>query len=435
MQVKLAVIEGPHVGKEYVFTERDSFLVGRSREAHFSLPRDDMYFSRRHFLIEVNPPRCRLLDLNSRNGTLVNGQRVESAELQHGDQIKAGHTILALTLEQTTASISTGPSAQALAEPPIWESIPPTKAFTTLSPPTRDISAAEPVSTPTLMQPAEAPLAFGNLAIPGYRPLRILGEGGMGIVYLAERTSDNSRVALKLLKTASGVSGKQIQRFQREAEILNQLRHPNIVGFHEAGAVGNAPYIVMEFVDGVDADTILKKHGPLPVPTAVKYVCQLLEALEYAHSRRLVHRDIKPANMLIEKRGQEAVVRLADFGLARVYEASQLSGLTLPGDVGGTIAYMAPEQVTHFRNANAASDQYSAAATLYHLISGKHIFDFGNGVNPLLQILTEEPVPLRKRRPDVPEELAEVVHRALAKEPGERFQDTGEFRRDLMHKL
>src|SRR3954454_17124862 len=93
MRVTLTVTDGPHAGREFAFAERDSFLVGRSKEAHFSLPRDDPYFSRRHFLVEVNPPRCRLLDLRSRNGTHVNGRRVESAELGDGDEIKAAHTI------------------------------------------------------------------------------------------------------------------------------------------------------------------------------------------------------------------------------------------------------------------------------------------------------------------------------------------------------
>src|SRR5207247_1936657 len=141
-------------------------------------------------------------------------------------------------------------------------------------------------------------------------------------------------------------------------------------------------------------------NGPLPIRTAVRYTCQLLDALTYAHGRGFVHRDIKPANMLIEARDRKRIVRLADFGLARVYEASQLSGVTLPGDQGGTIAFMAPEQIDHFRDVSTPADQYSAAASLYCLLTGKLVFDFADGIGALLQILTEEPVPLRQRCKD-----------------------------------
>jgi serine/threonine-protein kinase len=282
--------------------------------------------------------------------------------------------------------------------------------------------------TRTLVQASAGPQSFGGVVIPGYRPLRVLGEGGMGVVYHAIRTADGVEVAVKMLKTAPGVGDAAVQRFLREARILGKLNHPHIVGFHETGAAGHDPYIVMEFVKGTDASTALKKDGPLPVRMAVAYACQLLDALEYAHGRGFVHRDVKPANMLIEERGGERIVKLADFGLARAYQASQLSGVTLPGDQGGTVAFMAPEQVTHFRDAKAPADQYAAAASIYQLLTDRYVFDFASGVHPLIQILTDEPVPLRTRRKDVPATLAEAVHRALAKEPQERFTDVSAFR-------
>src|SRR5439155_14867837 len=125
----------------------------------------------------------------------------------------------------------------------------------------------------------------GSVVIPGYRPVKVLGEGAMGVVYQAERLVDQTLVALKMLKIVAGVGARQIQRFRREAHILGELRHRNIVSFHEAGAAGNQPYIIMEYVQGTDADTIVKKNGPLPIRTAVRYTCQLLDALTYAHGR------------------------------------------------------------------------------------------------------------------------------------------------------
>lgn len=124
---------------------------------------------------------------------------------------------------------------------------------------------------------------------------------------------------------------------------------------------------------------------------------------------------------------------MADFGLARVYQTSQLSGLTMMGEIGGTPAFMAPEQITQFRDAKPAADQYAAGATLYNLLTGQHVFDFsGSPTARMLMILQDEPVSIQSRRSDIPKSLAEVIHRALAKEPGDRFASAKEMRRELL---
>src|SRR5262245_37970153 len=162
----------------------------------------------------------------------------------------------------------------------------------------------------------------------------------------------------------------------------------------------------MEYVPGVDAQKLVKQRGPLPVRTAVKLIGQALLALEYAHAKGFVHRDLKPANLLVTGDPRRRVVKLADFGLARVYQASQLSGLTLSGDMGGTVAFLPPEQITSYRDAQPAADQYAAAATLYYLLTAELLYDFKASKLPALAvILQEEPVPIRKRRPDLPAEL------------------------------
>src|SRR5439155_19533887 len=146
-------------------------------------------------------------------------------------------------------------------------------------------------------------------------------------------------------------------------------------------------YLAMDFGLGTDAAGILKQHGPLPRPRAVGLVCQLLEALEYAQAKGFVHRDIKPANLLVTKVNGREVVQLADFGLARVYQTSRLSGLTMNGDIGGTLPFMAPEQILNFREAKPPVDQYAAAATLYNLLTGCLIFDFGVGGLPPIYMI------------------------------------------------
>src|SRR5262249_27831717 len=148
-------------------------------------------------------------------------------------------------------------------------------------------------------------------------------------------------------------------------------------------------YFAMDYIPGLDTAQLLGAHArPLPIRRAVELICQMLEALEYAHTRKFVHRDIEPQNLLVKQIEGQDFALLTDFGLARVYEASRMSGLTMTGEVAGTPAYMAPEQITHFREAVPATDLYAAGATLYTLLTGSAIFDLPRPMNlALLKIL------------------------------------------------
>jgi serine/threonine-protein kinase len=154
----------------------------------------------------------------------------------------------------------------------------------------------------------------------------------------------------------------------------------------------------------------------------------VLGGLSYAHAEGFVHRDIKPANVLVAHSASGEEARLGDFGLARVYQASRLSGLTVAGAIAGTPTYMPPEQVVSLREVQPAGDQYSAAATLYYVMSGKAPYDKAANIHmQLLRLLEDDPVPLSVRRPTIPRALEVVVHRALAREPDERFPDVASF--------
>lgn len=468
LRLTLTVTAGPHKGRVFAFTGHDTFLVGRSQRAHFQLPSKDKYFSRIHFLVEVNPPHCRLVDMGSRNGTQVNGQPVMTADLNDGDRIRAGRTILRVHLERT--DVPPAAAQDTLDYHAVPETLPPqeekascaaspaTPAPPTVPPPT-PLPAGSPATPATtchvcgaaailesslpsqLAEPTRPPLcpncseAIRNQPQPirGYQIIRELGRGGMGVVYLALRSADGALVALKTITPAMTPSPARIERFLREANILRELNHPHIVTFRDMGESNGRLYLAMDFVPGTDAARLLKEHGGrLPIDRAVRLVCQLLEALEYAHARSFVHRDIKPANMLVTEVNGREVVKLADFGLARVYQASPLSGLTLLGDVAGTLAFISPEQITNFREAKPAGDQYSAAASLYNLLTGKFVFDSKDKGNDLLwKILMESPVPIRVRRPAIPEALAQAIHRALAREPADRFPDVQTLREAL----
>jgi serine/threonine-protein kinase len=281
--------------------------------------------------------------------------------------------------------------------------------------------------------PCRAKIREQNQSIAGYQIVRELGRGGMGVVYLALREADGAVVALKTILPANAGTKLQIERFLREARILGQLDHPHIVPFREMGRSGDMLYFAMDYVPGSDVAALQKKvGGPLPIPRAVDLTCQMLSALEYAHAKGFVHRDIKPANMLVEQKEGKDVVRVTDFGLARTYQTSPLSGLTMQGFVGGTMAFAAPEQITNFRDAKPPVDQYAAGATLYTLLTGKFVFDLPRHFEQqILMILQDEPVPIRKRRAEVPAGLAAVVHRSLAKDPKARFSHVGAVRSAL----
>jgi serine/threonine-protein kinase len=255
----------------------------------------------------------------------------------------------------------------------------------------------------------------------------------VGVVYRAVREADGAMVAVKTLLPAVPITRIALGRFLREAGILRQLSHPRIVGFHESGSSGGFLYFVMEYVAGVNARAIIHDSGPLSVPRALAWADQMLDALTYAHEKGFVHRDVKPGNLLVVGSPGEEVVKVSDFGLARTYEASSMSGLTVANASGGTPAFMPPEQVTDFRSVRPEADQYAAAATLYYFLTGSNVYEPCGSVQGMLRrILVEDPIPLRPDAAPLPEPFGPVIRRALAREPKDRFPSIRTMREALL---
>jgi serine/threonine protein kinase len=424
MRVVFTIAAGPLAGRVFTFEGHDVFLVGRSPNAHCRFPEDDPFFSRFHFLIEVNPPHCRLTDMSSRNGTFVNGKKVDVVDLSDRDEIKAGHTRILVRFEETAAS----PSNFSPKPADTRTDIPLLPAFIESQPATSPHSlTAGPELSASVILPR------GERHLPGYQLIREIGRGNMGIVYLARREADGKEVAVKTVNPSQADNPQITKRFLLEAEALGRFNHPNIVTFHEAGESGGLLYFAMEFVAGTDVAKILIEKPRVEIRTAIRLAIQVLDALGHAHAHGMVHRDIKPANVLLaDLPDGRRQVKLADFGLARVYRASQISGLTILGDLGGTPAYMPPEQITNYREVMPAADQYSTAAMLYHMLTGKWVFDLPPMPGGLLTILNKEPVPLCSRRPDLPLALEAAIHKALAKDPADRYPDVAAFRHALV---
>lgn len=267
-------------------------------------------------------------------------------------------------------------------------------------------------------------------AIAGYRVLRQLGAGGMGQVFLVEHPRLPRRDALKLLDAGVSRNDDFKARFQREADLLAQLSHPNIVTLYDRGEYDDRLWITMEFVEGTDAGRLVETDGPLPLPLALTLVEGAGVALDYAwRKQRITHRDVKPANILValDTDADEPVVegvKLADFGIAKA--AEETTSLTSTGVTVGTMAYISPEAIEGDAVDNR-SDIYSLGCTAYHLITGRAPFT-GKSMTALVSAHLNQPAPtVSQVAPSLPTALDPVFVRVLAKNPDDRYQSCADF--------
>jgi serine/threonine protein kinase len=278
-----------------------------------------------------------------------------------------------------------------------------------------------------LQTQAIEPPPFTPERIGKYYVVHEVGRGSTGTVYLSHDPFYGRDVAIKLYHATSGddAEGRNARRmFMGEAKMVGKLQHPNIVPIFDAGEEDGRRYVVTEHVHGARTLSAYCRPGSLlPIDQVVAIMYKCAKALHYAHSRGVVHRDIKPSNILLSQDGD---VRIVDFGIALVADSdvSRLEG------VAGSPAYMSPEQVQGLE-LDARSDLYSLGAVMYEMLCGQRPFRAGALGKLLRQVVQSEPESLRSIRPEIPEELEEVVKRALQKEPGNRFRTGTEFAADL----
>jgi tetratricopeptide (TPR) repeat protein len=262
------------------------------------------------------------------------------------------------------------------------------------------------------------------------RIIREVGRGGMGIVYEAEQETLGRRVAVKVLTAQALLDPGQLRRFHREARAMARLHHTNIVPVFEVGEHDGLPYCVMEFIDGRGLDAVLREGGGQAgairhlTPGGVARVgLQVAEALAHAHAQGVLHRDVKPSNLLLDGRG---TVWVTDFGVSRLAEPDDV---TAPGEMAGTLRYMAPER---FRGqSDPRGDVYSLGLTLYELLTRRPAFDESDRGRLVRQVTQEEPPALRRVDPTIPRDLETVILKAMARDPGHRYPSAGEVAEDL----
>jgi formylglycine-generating enzyme required for sulfatase activity/serine/threonine protein kinase/Leucine-rich repeat (LRR) protein len=258
---------------------------------------------------------------------------------------------------------------------------------------------------------------------PDFEVIKVLGQGGMGVVYLARNRMMDRLEVLKVVNRSLLDRPGAVERFQQEIRSAARLLHPNIVAAHSVPRLGDLLVFAMEYVDGQDLSQVVKRRGPLPVTNATFYAHQVALGLQHAHEKGMVHRDIKPNNLILAIEGKKHIVKILDFGLAKATsEKGDDHGLTKTGQMLGTPDYIAPEQTLDAQKADIRADIYSLGCTLYYLLAGRKPFQ-GNSLYDILQAHHRtEAQPLNQVRPDVPAELAAIVAKMMAKDPAQRFQ-------------
>jgi serine/threonine-protein kinase len=258
-----------------------------------------------------------------------------------------------------------------------------------------------------------------------YDIIRVLGKGAMGVVYEGRDPNLDRVVAIKTIRVQNLTPEAAIEyqgRFRTEARSVARLNHPNIVSVFDSGQDGDIAYLVMEFIQGEDLKQHLDCGARFSVRSSIVMVHELLMALDHAHRQNVVHRDIKPANMLMEVTGR---IKLTDFGVARIQEPDEAT-LTKVGGAVGTPKYMSPEQANGMRG-DSRSDIFSTAVVLYELLTGAVPFTGDNQFIVIHQIVNLEPTPPSRLNPEVPAEMDEVIARAMAKKPDDRYATAREF--------
>ena len=476
--VNLFVAQGPLAGRFFPFNERTTCIIGRGEECFPRLPDDDAHqtISRHHCLLDINPPRIRIRDMGSLNGTWVNGRRIgqrgadQTAEqardlrfpeldLNDGDEIRLGETVFQIrTTEESSDSSAGSPkrsphrSGQARKCLHCGADLSGDATFSQRNPLLCPGCQNNPVAVLKSLLLAANQGEAGLEALQGLKIKKNLGRGASGAAYLGQYIKTGVLVAVKLLLPEVALNESSKKMFLREVANSKHLKHPHVVQLLESGNYEGVLFYTMEFCDSGSVDKLRdKRGGKLPLKEATSIVLQALDGLDYIHNveipsvqladggvgrgRGLVHRDLKPGNIFLSRTDGRLVAKIADVGVGKAFDTAGLSGHTRTGSVAGTPVAMPRQQVINFKYAKPDVDVWAMAATYYNLLTGTYPRDFTPDRDPWLTVLQTQPIPIRQRNSSISEKLAQAIDLALVDNPEITFQSAADFKKALLDAL
>jgi serine/threonine-protein kinase len=439
-KVTLTGLSGDIEHQVFVLEGKPVFIFGRHEKVHINLGSDPL-ISQIHFLVDVSDDFPRVVDLGSTNGLAVNerlyggrfGKPPEFVHLKDGDIITAGNTLIKINFQASESG--DGKTSESNRQKHMGFPSPQRSSSNTVRI-AHDIPAglAAPSDRPPVPQVKEKKEGNDPSATtlyPGmsdYTIQKCVHTGNKGLVYRAINNETGVLTAIKILLPESVKRPRIVEGFLHEIELSRHLEHPHLIHYLGDGMVDGSPYLAMEFLNGGNLHEYLDKlpEQRMPLEEAIPLICHVASATSYMQSRQLVHKDIKPKNIILEQQSDgKLIAKLSDFGLT--------SHISRPGDrkippmaIGGTPAYMPPEQLVDVANSIPQSDVFSIAATLYQMLSGHLLYDF-TGPDQISVILDGNIIPILDHCPELPGRVAETINKALSYQPEQRFANAGEL--------
>jgi hypothetical protein len=430
MSVRLKIEVGQDAGRTWRLKDAGTYVVGRDPASALRVL--DMKVSKGHCEIVVSNDGVWLRDLKSTHGTLINGQPVaRDTTLKAGDEIRVGFTVLRLLSDGAADAVAApnGPPHAAVkdgapASAPATGAPAPAPAAATSSggngaaQPTQGRAGASPPGT----SPPPRELPPDDLVgkdVAGYRVLKKIGQGGMGAVYIAEQVSLKREVALKVLSEKFVADSAFVDQFVNEARAAGALNHPNVVQVYDVGQAEGRYFFSMEFVPGGSIEDKVKAK-PAEWSEALNWFLDAANALIFAGKRGILHRDVKPDNLMLAEDGS---AKLCDLGLAKKSESADL----MAQGIIGTPHFISPEAIRRKTDIDPRTDLYSLGCTFFRILTGQNPYPAPTVKDILLGHLNK-PVPrVHEKRPDVPRDLSDVVHKLMQKEPAERYANADDL--------
>lgn len=473
------------VDTSYTYDERDSCLIGRGDQCTIQIPNEEEFLSisREHCFLNINPPEITIRDMGSKQGTYINNQKIgqrpkhltpEEAKqldfvetkLTNEDTIRIGELLIQVMIDNPTSpTLETQIPDDSLDDD--YNSEEEYKSKTTPVVGVKFQRKNEIIYTPPSMNDLGkfvkrwlkriTNMIVDNddydqslLPIQGYYVAESIGRGAFGEVFLAIQEDTDREVALKVMLPEMATDSYQREKFMREVENTKTLKHDNIIQLLDYGFSEGIFFFTLEYCEiGNLTQYCNELDTPLKPQEALSLIIPLLDALDYAHDveiphvrqkdggfakgKGLIHRDINPNNILLTKKKDKLIPKLADFGLAKAFDNAGLSGLSRSGQhLEGTFQFMSREQVINFKYPQPTFDLWAIMACLYYLLTLEYPRDFRRGDDRLLTVLQKRPLEIKKRNPKIPQDLADLIDKALDDSGELYFKSAKQLKNDLL---